>query len=78
MSRLIQHDLHNISIEKRLLEVLMTRDTAFDSYSDFIYLDLFFAERHKLIYRAIKSLKETDPNQEIDLVLVADRLTKRR
>lgn len=76
MSRLIQHDLHNISIEKRLLEVLMTRDTAFDSYSDFIYLDLFFAERHKLIYRAIKSLKETDPNQEIDLVLVADRLTK--
>ena len=76
MNRLIQHDLHNISIEKRLLEVLMTRDTAFDSYSDFINLDLFFAERHKLIYRAIKSLKETDPNQEIDLVLVADRLTK--
>lgn len=76
MSTIKQHDLHNITIEKRLLEVLITRDNAFDSYSDFIHLDLFFAERHKLIYRAIKSLKETDPKQEIDLVLVADRLTK--
>lgn len=76
MSNIQQHDLHNITIEKRLLEVLITRDSAFDSYSDFIHLDLFFAERHKLIYRAIKSLKETDPKQEIDLVLVADRLTK--
>lgn len=76
MTRLIQHELHSVSIEKRLLEVLMTRDSAFDTYSDFIHLDLFFAERHKLIYRAIKSLKETDPNQEIDLVLVADRLTE--
>lgn len=76
MSKLIQHDLHNISIEKRLLEVLMTRDTAFDSYSDFIHLDLFFAERHKLIYRAIKSVKQNDPNQAIDLVLVADKLVQ--
>lgn len=76
MSSLAQHDLHNVTIEKRLLEVLMTRDTAFDSYSDMIHLDLFFAERHKLIYRSIKSLKETDPSQEVDLVLVTDRLTQ--
>lgn len=66
--------LHSLQIEQRILEVLMTRDEAFDRYSDLIHLDLFFAERHRLIYRAIRHLKKADPKQQIDIVLVADRL----
>lgn len=66
--------LHSLPIEQRLLEILITRDDAYDRYNDAIHLDLFFAERHKLIYRAIKHLKKADPKQEIDLVLVSDRL----
>lgn len=74
MSSLAQHDLHNVTIEQRILEVLMTRDEAYDRYSDFLNLDLFFAERHKLIYRAIAHLKKADPKQQIDVILVSDRL----
>src|SRR5699024_759389 len=58
----------------RIVEELMTRDDAYDRYSDFINLDLFFAERHKLIYRAITHLKKVDPKQQIDVILVSDRL----
>lgn len=74
MTLLTQQELHSIQVEQRILEVIMTRDEAYDKYSDFIRLDLFFAERHKIIYRAIVSLKKTDPKQELDLVLVGDRL----
>jgi len=74
MTILNKQDLHSIAIEQRILEVLMTRDEAYDKYSDMISLNLFFAERHKTIYQAIVSLKKTDPKQELDLVLVADRL----
>jgi replicative DNA helicase len=74
MTNITKHELHNVQIEQRILEVLMTRNEAYDQYSNFISLDLFFAERHKLIYRAIIHLKKADPKQEIDLVLVSDRL----
>lgn len=74
MNAITKHELHNVQIEQRILEVLMTRDEAYDKYSDFIHLDLFFAERHKLIYRAIAHLKKADPKQQIDVILVSDRL----
>lgn len=74
MDAITKHELHNVQIEQRILEVLMTRDDAYDRYSDFINLDLFFAERHKLIYRAITHLKKADPKQQIDVILVSDRL----
>lgn len=74
MTTIARHELHNVQIEQRILEVLMTRDDAYDRYSDFINLDLFFAERHKLIYRAITHLKKADPKQQIDVILVSDRL----
>ena len=74
MDAITKHELHNVQIEQRILEVLLTRDEAYDKYSDFIHLDLFFAERHKLIYRAIAHLKKADPKQQIDVILVSDRL----
>jgi len=74
MTDITKHELHNVQIEQRILEVLMTRDDAYDRYSDYLSLDLFFAERHKLIYRAITHLKKADPKQQIDLILVSDKL----
>ena len=44
MNAITKHELHNVQIEQRLLEVLMTRDEAYDKYSDFIHWDLFFAD----------------------------------
>lgn len=74
MATITKSELHNVEIEQRILEVLMTHDDAYDRYGDFIHLDLFFAERHKLIYRAIINLKKADPKQELDVVLVSDKL----
>ena len=74
MDAITKHELHNVQIEQRILEVLLTRDEAYDRYSDFINLDLFFAERHKLIYRAITHVKKANPKQQIDVILISDRL----
>lgn len=74
MSIIKRHELHSLQIEQRVLEVLMSRSDAYDEYSDLITLDMFFANRHQLIYRAIASLKKTASAEELDPILVRDRL----
>lgn len=76
MTDIIRSELHNVQIEQRILEILMTRDDAYDRYSDFISADLFHAERHKLIYRAVTHLKKANPKQELDVILVSDKLAQ--
>lgn len=69
-------ELSSVSVERRILEVLMTYDDAFDRYSDMMHSDIFFSNRHQLIFRAIKHLKATMPHEPVDPVLVVERLQR--
>lgn len=68
--------LSSVAVERRILEVLMNQDDAFDRYSDMMNQDIFFSSRHQLIFRAIKHLKATMPNEAVDPILVLERLER--
>ena len=50
--------IHNMQFEKSVLSVLMVNTGAYESVASLLSERSFYAERHKTIYRVIKSLVE--------------------
>lgn len=65
---------HNLSMEQAVLAALMTISESWDSISDLLHENDFYAVRHRLIFRAISHLAAT--NMPYDAVLVNDWLSK--
>lgn len=65
--------LHNIDLEKAVLATLMGVDNAFDSLEVEISKDIFYAERHQILFGIINELKES--GLPYDAVMVADKLS---
>ncbi len=65
---------HNLTMEQAVLAALMTISESWDSISDLLGENDFYAVRHRMIYRAISHLAST--NMPYDAVLVNDWLAK--
>ena len=65
--------LHSIDLEKAVLATLMGVDNAFDSLEVEISKDIFYAERHQILFGIINELKES--GLPYDAVMVADKLS---
>ena len=65
--------LHNIDLEKAVLATLMGVDNAFDSLEVEISKDIFYAERHQILFGIVNELKES--GLPYDAVMVADKLS---
>lgn len=59
---------HNLDIEKALLAALMSIDESWEDISEIVKEDEFYANRHKLIFSAIKHLQTA--NMPYDVVMV--------
>ncbi len=64
---------HNLTMEQAVLAALMTVAESWESVADILLENEFYATRHRHIFRAIKSL--ADSNQPYDAVMVNDWLT---
>lgn len=64
---------HNLTMEQAVLAALMTVAESWESVADILLEHEFYATRHRHIFRAIKSL--ADSNQPYDAVMVNDWLT---
>ena len=67
---------HNLSMEQAVLAALMTVSESWESISELLNENDFYAVRHRLIFRAISHLAST--NMPYDAVLVDDWLSKSR
>ncbi|MDO5652390.1 MAG: replicative DNA helicase [Moraxella sp.] len=65
---------HNIDIEKALLNSMMNVEEAYDHVSDVVSADDFYLQQHKLIFRTIMHLANT--NQPYDILTVLDSLAQ--
>ena len=65
---------HNLSMEQAVLAALMTVSESWESISELLSENDFYAVRHRLIFRAISHLAST--NMPYDAVLVDDWLSK--
>lgn len=63
---------HNLDIEKALLAALMSIDESWDRVSDIVKEAEFYANRHRLIFSAIKHLNNA--NMPYDVVMVSQWL----
>lgn len=64
--------LHNIDMEKAVIATLMGVDNAFDMLEVEITKDIFYAERHQILFGIISELKTE--GMPYDAVMVADKL----
>ena len=68
-------NLSNLTIEQAVLVCLMTYDEAYDQFQDRVSLNLFTAERHRMIFESISSLKST--GMSCDTLMVCEWLKTR-
>lgn len=64
-----------VQVEQEVLATMMVEVKAYDSYSDQIILDMFYAERHKELYKCIQVIKSKGFHS--DLVAMRDWLFDR-
>lgn len=67
-------ELFSVQFEQAVLAGLMTIDLLFDLVSDKLSEQVFYAERHRIIFRAIKTLAVS--GEKYDAILVNDWITK--
>ncbi len=66
---------NSIEAEKAIIGSIMIRPPSVYEISDMIYHEMFYAEKHKIIYREMMDL--SSKNEPIDLVTVAEVLSRK-
>ncbi|WP_019520084.1 replicative DNA helicase [Faucicola boevrei] len=76
LSETALHQPHSIDLEKSVLASLMSLEESFERISDSINEKDFYAQRHQLIFSAIRHL--ADSNEPYDVVMVSDWLESQK
>lgn len=69
-------NLNDVRFEQAVLAALMSIDSAYDEVSNILRTDMFFADRHKVIYEAITAIK--NQSGRVDALSVMEWLESRK